>query len=391
MSTPPRFATRCVHAGDSADAHGAAHGPVYTTTTFAFDSTAALRAAGAARRPSYTREGRNPTIFAVERQLAALEEAEAALVFSAGMAAISATCLALGRNGVVGYGNLYGGTWKLLTRQLPALGIATRLVPADNPEALAAALAGGPGLLVVETPGNPDLAVHDLRALGEKARAAGVRMVVDNTFASPVNQRPLGLGADLVVHSATKYLGGHSDLTAGAAMATRDLVDELDGWRSQLGQTPAPETAALLARSLRTLAVRVERHNATAARVAAAMDAHPMIDRVLYPGLPSMPGHNVALRQMAGFGGMLAIEVAGSVDNATAMVDNLKLFLNAPSLGGVESLATLPAVTSHVDLAPEERERRGIRDNLVRLSIGLEDADDLIDDLNQALAASRHR
>lgn len=383
----PSRATRVIHGADLEDPHGAAHGPVYTTTTFAFEDTAQLaQAAGSGEaRGLYTRYGHNPTLLAVEEQLAELEDAEEAVVFSSGMAAITAACLGVGRAGVVGFGNLYGGTHELLERQLPQLGIPTRLLGPDAVAELPEALAEGFGLVLTETPSNPDLTVHDLEHLAGTAHRFGALLAVDNTFATPVNQQPLRWGADIVLHSATKYLGGHSDLTAGAALGAADRMTPLRGWRKQFGQTPAPETAALLSRSLKTLFVRVERHNANAGHLAEALEAHPRVARVRYPGLPSSPGHAVATRQMTGFGGMMGLEIDGGTDETTRFVDALDLFLNAPSLGGVESLVTQPAVTSHTDLSPEERERRGIREQLVRLSIGLEDVDDLRGDLEQAL------
>jgi len=238
-----------------------------------------------------------------------------------------------------------------------------------------------------ETPTNPTLELFDIAAIAELAHAHGALVAVDNTFASPVNQNPLALGADFVVHSATKYLGGHSDLTAGALMGSKDRVMPAWGWRKNLGQTIAPEIAALLARSLRTLTVRVERQNETAMKIARAMQTHPGIERVLYPGLPDFPGHELAKRQMQGYGGMLTIEIKGGGTAGTRVADALKLFALAPSLGGVESLVTQPCTTTHHGLAPEERARRGISDAMLRLSVGLEDADDLIADLEQALAA----
>ncbi|MCK8515847.1 aminotransferase class I/II-fold pyridoxal phosphate-dependent enzyme [Methylonatrum kenyense] len=380
-------ATRVIHGADLRDPHGAAHGPIYTATTFAFERTAQLAAAvgSGEARGLYTRYGQNPTLLAVEEQLAELEDAEEAVVFSSGMAAITAACLGVGRAGVAGFGNLYGGTQELLERQLPQLGIPTRLLGSDAVAELPDVLAEGFGLVLTETPSNPDLAVHDLEHLAGTAHRFGALLAVDNTFATPVNQQPMKWGADIVLHSATKYLGGHSDLTAGVALGTAQGMAPLRGWRKQFGQAPAPETAALLSRSLKTLFIRVERHNASAAQLAEVLEAHPHVARVHYPGLPSSPGHSVATRQMTGFGGMLGVEIDGGVDEATRFVDALELFLNAPSLGGVESLVTQPAVTSHTDLSPAERERRGIREQLVRLSIGLEDVDDLRADLKQAL------
>ena len=381
------LSTRCVHAGELADAHGSPHTPIYNTTTFAFPSTAAIldvvegRAAGAL----YTRYGLNPTIQALEQKLASLEGAEAALAFASGMAAEAALFLTHGRDGIVCIGDAYGGTLELIGEQLPRLGIRTHLLLGSELARLDGLLADGARLVFLETPSNPVLEVFDIAAIAERARANGALLVVDNTFASPVNQQPLALGADLVVHSATKYLGGHSDLTAGALMGPKELLDTVGPWRKNLGQTPAPETAALLARSLRTLVVRVQRQNASAHAVARAMEAHPRVARVLYPGLESFPGHELAARQMSGFGGMLTIEVDGDGETAAAVVDRFKLFAIAPSLGGVESLATQPVTTTHHGLTPEERSRRGITDGMIRLSVGLEDPQDLIGDLEQAL------
>ena len=282
-------------------------------------------------------------------------------------------------------GDAYGGTLELIGQQLPQLGIPTHLLLGGELERLDALLEGGAGLVFLETPTNPTLEVFDIAAIAARVHAQGALLVVDNTFASPVNQQPLALGADLVVHSATKYLGGHSDLTAGALMGPKVLIDAVWNWRKNLGSTPAPETAALLARSLRTLVVRVRAQNASALAIAQAMEGHPNVARVLYPGLASFPGHALAARQMAGFGGMLTIEVAGGGAAATAVVDRLRLFAIAPSLGGVESLATQPITTTHHGLGPEERARRGIADGMIRLSVGLEDPEDLIADLLQAL------
>jgi len=387
MPEPRGLATRCVHAGELPDAHGSPHTPVYTTTTFAFPSTAAILdvVEGRATGSLYTRYGLNPTIQSLEAKLAAIEGAEAALAFASGMAAEAALFLAHGRAGIVCIGDAYGGTLELIGQQLPLLGIPTHLLLGTELDRLDELLVRGARLVFLETPSNPTLEVFDIAAIAARAHARGALLVVDNTFASPVNQQPLALGADLVVHSATKYLGGHSDITAGALMGAKALIDAVWPWRKNLGQTPAPETAALLARSLRTLVVRVRQQNATALAVAQAMASHPRVARVLYPGLPSFPGHALAARQMAGFGGMLTIEVAGDGAGASAVVDRLKLFAIAPSLGGVESLATQPVTTTHHGLDPEERARRGITDSMIRLSVGLEDAQDLIDDINQAL------
>ena len=382
-----KLATRCVHAGELADAHGSPHTPTYTTTTFRFASTADLLDVVDGRKAGslYTRYGLNPTITSLEQKLAALEGAPAAWAFCSGMSAETALFLTHGRKGIVCLGDAYGGTLELLASQLPLLGIRTHLLLGDDMARLDAILAEGSELVFLETPTNPTLEIFDIHAIAKMAHAHGAKLAVDNTFASPVNQNPLALGADFVVHSCTKYLGGHSDLTAGALMGAAELLAPVWNWRKNLGSMIAPEIAALLARSIRTLPVRVRQQNDTAQKIAEAMAQHPRITRVLYPGLPDFPGHALARKQMSGFGGMLSIEVKDSGKDATRVADRLKLFALAPSLGGVESLVTQPCTTTHHGLTPEERSRRGISDAMLRLSIGLEDADDLIADLRQAL------
>ncbi len=387
MSRDHRLSTRCVHAGELHDPQGSPHTPVYNTTTFAFERTADLLDVVEGRREGnlYTRYGLNPTIRSLEAKLASLEGAEAALAFSSGMAAEAALFLTHGRDGIVCIGDAYGGTLELIAEQLPALGIPTHLLLGHELDRLGALLSEGARLVFFETPSNPTLEVFDIAAIAEQVRRHDALLTVDNTFATPVNQRPLALGAHVVVHSATKYLGGHSDLTAGALMGEQALLEPVWPWRKNLGQMPAPETAALLARSLRTLVVRVRQQNASALAVARAMQDHPRVARVLYPGLEGFAGHGLAARQMSGFGGMLSIEIAGDGTAASAVVDRLKIFSIAPSLGGVESLVTQPVTTTHHGLTDEERRRRGISDTLIRLSVGLEDPQDLIADLQQAL------
>ena len=381
------LATRCVHAGEIGDAHGSPNTPLYNTTTFKFPSTADLLDVVDGRKPGslYTRYGLNPTIASLEAKLAALEGAGAAWAFCSGMAAETALFLTHGRKGIVCIGDAYGGTLELLAAQLPLLGIPTHLLLGNDIGRLDEVVSAGVGLVFFETPTNPTLEIFDIHAIASLAHAHGALVAVDNTFASPVNQQPLALGADLVVHSCTKYLGGHSDLTAGAMMGAKELLAPVWNWRKNLGTTIAPEIAALLARSIRTLPVRVQRQNATAQAVAAAMARHARVAQVLYPGLSGFPGHALAKKQMSGFGGMLTIEVRGGGEAATRVADRLKLFALAPSLGGAESLVTQPCTTTHHGLPPEERARRGISDAMLRLSVGLEDAEDLIADLNQAL------
>ena len=382
------LATRAIHGSTLKDAHGSPHLPLYNTTTFAFASTADLLDVVDGRKPGslYTRYGLNPSLFALEETLASLEGAELAWAFCSGMAAETALFLAHGREGIVCIGDAYGGTLELLASQLPLLGIPTHLLLSNELDRLDALLAGGAKLVFFETPTNPALELFDIQAIAERVHARGARVAVDNTFASPVNQRPLEHGADFVIHSATKYLGGHSDLTAGVLMGSKELLLPVWNWRKNLGSTIAAETAALLSRSLRTLVVRVRQQNATAQAVAEAMARHPKVVRVFYPGLPDFPGHALAKAQMHGFGGMLSIDVAGTGADATRVADRLRLFALAPSLGGAESLVTQPCTTTHHGLTPEERARRGIADSMLRLSIGLEDPADLIADLEQALA-----
>jgi len=381
------LSTLAIHGHSFKDAHGSPSVPIYNTTTFAFKSTADLLDVVEGKKPGslYTRYGLNPGIFALEEILAGLEGAEVAWAFCSGMAAETALFLTHGREGIICIGDAYGGTLELLANQLPLLGIKTHFILGNELGRLDALLASGAKLVFFETPTNPTLELFDIRAISNLAHAHGASVAVDNTFASPVNQRPLELGADFVVHSATKYLGGHSDLTAGALMGARELLKPVWDWRKNLGSTISPETAALLSRSLRTLVVRVKQQNAAAQEIAEAMARHPRVLRVYYPGLPDFPGHSLAKTQMHGFGGMLTIEIAGNGKEATQVADRLKLFALAPSLGGVESLVTQPCTTTHHGLTAEERAHRGISDAMLRLSIGLEDPRDLIADLEQAL------
>ena len=381
------LSTRSIHGHSFKDAHGSPHLPVYDTTTFAFKSTADVLDVVDGRKPGslYTRYGMNPSIFAIEETLAGLEGAEMAWTFCSGMAAETALFLTHGRDGIICIGDAYGGTLELLDSQLPLLGIKTHLILGSELDRLDALLGTGAKLVFFETPTNPTLEMLDIRAISAKAHAHGARVAVDNTFASPVNQRPLELGADFVSHSATKYLGGHSDLTAGVLMGSKEMLMPVWNWRKNLGSMISPTTASLLARSLRTLVVRVRQQNESAQRIAEAMARHPKVARVFYPGLIDFPGHALAKKQMHGFGGMLSIELKGDGEDATRVADRLKLFALAPSLGGAESLVTQPCTTTHHGLTPEERAQRGISDSLLRLSVGLEGADDLIVDLEQAL------
>ena len=381
------LSTRCVHAGEQLDSQGGIHAPLYNHSTFGFPSTAAILdvVEGRAEGNLYTRYGLNPTIRSLESRLANLEGGEAAWAFSSGMAAEAATFLAhasVGDN-IVCIGDVYGGTFELLSDNLPTLGITTRFLLVDELDQLPVTIDDRTRIVFFETPTNPTLDVIDIPAVAQIARSAGALTVVDSTFATPVNQNPLALGADLVIHSATKYLGGHSDLTGGAVIGSAELLGPIWTWRKNLGQMIAPEVASLLSRSIRTLVVRVHTQNATTEAVAAFLDNHPKIIRVNHPSLSNHPGHVTAKSQMRGYGGMLSFVYDG---DASVVVDRLRIFTIAASLGGVESLVTQPVTTTHHGMAPEQRARRGIVDGLVRLSIGLEDVEDLIADLDYALS-----
>lgn len=382
--------TRAIHGTTLRDAHGAPHLPIYNTTTFAFEDTAALLEVIDGRKPGpfYTRYGMNPNTFALEETMAAIEGAEAGLAFCSGMAAATTLFITHGRNGIVCLGDAYGGTLELLGDLLPMLGIDTTFLLGSELDQLEAVLEAGTRLVFFESPTNPTLEIFDIAAISELAHRYGALVAIDNTFASPVNQHPIELGADLTFYSATKYLGGHSDLTAGFVLGAREVVAPMSNWRKNLGTAIAPEPASLLARSLRTLTIRVKAQNASAQMIAEAMEANPHVKRVLYPGLASFPDHELAAKQMNGFGGILTIEVDADTETTSRVADGLTLFALAPSLGGTESLATQPVTTTHHGLPAEEYERRGITGSMIRLSVGLEDPADLIADLTQALEAA---
>lgn len=388
------LSTKCVHSGEIKDTQGSPHTPVYNTTTFAFDSTSQLldvieeRSAG----NLYTRYGSNPSIRSLEAKLSSLENAETSLAFSSGMAAESSMFFAHGREGILCIGNAYGGTLDFLSSQCSKLGILVYLLLGSEVDRLEEVLKENkPGLVFFETPTNPTMEIFDIKRISELSHAHGALVAVDNTFASSVNQQPLHFGADIVMHSATKYLGGHSDITAGVLMGKQEILQPIVIWRKNLGQMLAPEVASLLARSLRTLAIRIARQNQSAGLVAQAMESHSRVAHVLYPGLPNFPQHDLAQSQMSGYGGILTIEVKGTGKEASRIVDRLKIFTIAPSLGGVESLVTQPVTTSHHGISKKELQRRGITDSMIRLSIGLEDPEDLISDLNDALNSEKAR
>jgi cystathionine gamma-synthase len=383
------LSTRCVHAGQTRDAEGATHTPLYNHSLFAFSSTADLLDVVEGRRDGnlYTRYGLNPTIRSTERKLADLEGGEAALAFGSGMAAEAATILAHTRAGehVVCLGDVYSGTIGLLGENLPRVGIETTFLINSEVDRLDEVVSERTRVVFFETPTNPTMDVFDIAEIAAVARRVGALVVADNTFATPVNQRPLEHGADIVIHSATKYLGGHDDLTGGAAIGPAELLAPVAVWRKNLGQVIAPEVAFLLSRSMRTLVVRVQAHNARAAVVADFLAGHPRIAEVKYPGRATGSQAEIVARQMYGAGGILSFVVDGDAAQTAAVVDRLRLITLAPSLGGVASVACQSVTVTHHALAPNDRARRGIVDGMVRLSVGLEDAADLIEDLDHAL------
>jgi methionine-gamma-lyase len=382
------FDTQLVHADRDAAYGSSVTPPIYQTSTFAFEDAASMAAAAAT--PSferfYTRYG-NPNHGAVERILTAIEGGEAAMVSASGMGAIAATALALTKSGdhVVAQTMIYDGTRALLSGALARFGVDVTYVNQEDPQAFAQAMRPSTTLVMLESPSNPLLRITDITAVSQLAHARGALVTIDNTLATPVNQRPLALGVDLVLHSATKYLGGHSDLLAGAVVGSRELVGRVWETHHILGPALGPFEAWLLLRGLRTLDLRVQRHNAAAQAVAEFLADHPRIAQVYYPGLPSHPNHALAKTQMRGFGGLLSVELQGSFEDARRVIDKLQLFHSAASLGGVESLVAQPAAMwPGSSTAPHARDM-GIIPSLLRLSIGIEDPGDLIADLKHAL------
>jgi len=389
MTATQNISTLCIHGGEVTDVLGSPSMPVYDTTTFSYGSSSDLLDVVNANKKGYlyTRYGMNPSIKALESTLALLDEADQSLVFSSGMAAISALFLTYARREIICIGDIYGGTMQLLTQQLPELGIVTNFVDSADLEKLKKHLKRGVNLVFFETPSNPTLKLIDISEIASLAHQYSALVAVDNTFASTVNQKPIRLGADFALQSATKFLGGHSDLTAGVISGKTVHLDSVNAWRKNLGQMLAPEIAHKLARSLRTLPLRMERHNTNALAIAHFLDVHPAVKNVYYPGLTGTLNHELAKRQMFGYGGMLSFEVNGSADTAIALVDNLQLFSLAPSLGGTESLVSQPITTSHFGMQEDELLRRGITASLIRLSVGIEDVSDLIQDIEQAMTS----
>lgn len=378
-----RFSTLAVHAGQSQDPTGAVMVPIFASSTFA------QKAPGEHTGWEYARSG-NPTRAAFERAVAELEGGSHGFAFASGLAA-EASVLELLDSGahIVAGDDLYGGSWRLFERvRRRTAGLDITYVDATDLSAVRAAITPQTRLIWLETPTNPLLKVADLAAIAALAKEKGVLVVVDSTFASPHIQRPLDLGADIVLHSATKYLNGHSDMVGGVVVVKdAELASRIGFLQNALGGVLDPFPAFLALRGLKTLALRMERHSANGLRVAEWLEGRAGIKRVLYPGLPSHPQHDVARRQMHGFGGMISVELDSDLDGVRRFLAALKLFTLAESLGGVESLIGHPVTMSHGSIPAERRAALGITDNLIRLSVGIEDGDDLIADLERGLAA----
>ena len=362
--------------------------PIYETTTFVFDNAQEVRDynEGRSGKYLYTRYG-NPTVTAVERKLAKLELAGKAMLFASGQAATTTALLALLKAGdeIVCSSAIYGGTLHLIADLLTKFGIHARFVSLEELAQPDAVLAAATKLLWFESPINPTLRCVDIEAVAGACRARGVISIVDNTFASPVNQQPIALGVDIVMHSATKYLNGHSDVTAGVLAGPAGLLEPVEKARRMVGGVLDPQAAYALGRGLKTLFVRMERHNTSAMTLAEWLAADRRVKTVYYPGLRQHPDHEMARRQMRGFGGMVCIDVHGGYDAAARFFDRLSLFQRAASLGGVESLCSLPVLTSQWGHSEEELQRAGVTHSMARLSVGLEDPEDLIADLENAL------
>ena len=374
--------TKVIHAGEPEPRiHGAVAMPIFQSATFQYGGETSYHDL------KYIRLNNTPNHIALHKKLAALENAEAALVTGSGMAAISTSLLTVLRTGdhLLIQSSLYGGTHDLVTRDFPAFGLSSDFIEAERPESWKALLKPNTKAIYVEAMTNPLLQVADLEAVVQFARTHGLISLIDSTFASPVNFRPVEWGFDLSLHSGTKYLNGHSDIVCGVVVGPAAWVQKITRRLNHLGGTLDPHAAYLLHRGLKTLVLRVRYQNESALRISRFLVDHPAVARVNYAGLESHPGHDRARRLFTGFGGVLSFEPRGGVEAADRFLGAVRLPIIAISLGGVDTLATRPAITTHAGLSPEERRRAGIADGLIRLSIGIESTDDLIEDFDQAL------
>ena len=383
--------TLAIHAGITGfPDRGAVSPPIYQTSTFQFHDTAHLDAilSGTVEGDLYTRYS-NPTQRVVERTLAALEKTEAAMVVGSGMAAITTTILGLLKTGdaILTTADIYGGAYHFFHDFLPRFDIKVIMVPSHDAGTLEAAMTPETKMIYIESPTNPLLNILPLEEVAELGRKHECITVIDNTFATPVNQTPADFGFQVILHSATKYLGGHSDIIAGAVTGPEEIINTLRKTLRILGPTLDPFAAWLMLRGIKTLSVRVEKQNKNALELAAYLERHPRVRRVYYPGLPSHPHHDLAKKQMRGFGGVLSFEIEGTGQDAAKFVESVEMMAMAPSLGAVETLITQPVTTSHRSYTPEDRKKAGISESLVRIAAGIENIEDLIADCERGFAA----
>ena len=376
------FETKAIHAGQDPDpTTGATITPIYQTSTYTQE------ALGKHKGYEYSRTG-NPTRTVLETALAAIENGKYGLCFASGLAATTTVlCMLKADDEIVAGDDLYGGTIRLLNRVFSNFNIKTNYVDGREPKNFEDAITSKTKLIWLETPTNPMLRLCDIKAISEITKSKKIILCVDNTFASPYFQKPLDLGADVVVHSTTKYLGGHSDVIGGAVLLNdKELYEKIQFYQNAIGGTPGPFDSWLVLRGIKTLAVRMKKHEENALKIAEFLEKHPKIKEVYYPGLKSHPQHELAKKQMSGFGGMVSIKVNGGKEAAKKVIESTKLFALAESLGGVESLLNFPYLMTHVGVSPEHKARLGITEDLIRLSVGIEDINDLLKDLEKALS-----
>jgi cystathionine gamma-synthase len=388
-SKKQKSGTASVWAGESQLFYeGSSTVPIVNTVTYAYDDLDEWYDVARGKKEGYIySRNTNPTVAVLEEKIRQLEQAEAATSFSTGMAGISNTLFALLEPGdrVVSIKDSYGGTSKMFLEFLPRLNIEVELCETEDHEQLEKEIAKGCNMVYLESPTNPTLKIVDLERIATAAKKAGAVVVADNTFGSPINQNPLALGVDLVIHSATKFLGGHSDTLCGLVCGKKELIQKIFDYREITGATLHPETAYNVIRGMKTLELRVNRQNENAMAIATFLNHHPKVSQVYYPGLESHTGHDIAKKQMRGFGGVLSFELEGGYKNVKTLLHNLKYVHLAASLGSVSTLAGPPRTTSHVELSEEQRKQLGISESLIRYSVGIENKEDLIGDLEQAL------
>jgi len=385
------FDTLSIHAGADTDQHQALNPPIYMSSTFTFDDLQQADDTFSFRRKAYVyTRGGNPTINLLERRVAVLESGVGGVCFASGMAAITSVLLSLVKQGesILAHGNLYGSTYSTMTKLFPRFGIKTEFTDMTNIENVSRSITSDTKVIYFETPTNPSLAIIDISEIVKVAHSTGIKVVVDNTLATPFLQRPLELGVDIVLHSATKYISGHGDTLGGIVIAkNKDYLADLKfGYMCELGGVMSPFNAWLLLRGLKTLSLRIKRHQENAQAIAEFLCNHPKVEKVMYPGLPTHPGYDIGKKQMQGFGGVLSFELRGDDIMAKKCIESVKLAKLAVSLGDAETLIEIPALMTHRAFSEEDLRKFGFSKKTIRISTGLENSDDLIDDLNSALS-----